>query len=595
MTIRTTLLLTFLLISLITAIMVTGLAYYQARELLITEIQNTLQAEAITAMEQVDATLFERVQNLVTWSNQDIMQEIRINDVDKRLSEYFLELRKGYEGFYAQLYAVSNDGVIVAASPRSLINAKHAIQPAWLRLDSSSKTVFLERLDLSQDSQRLVLRTTLDDDYAIEPLGSLYASFNWTIISRLLGPKIQKTNDSPTVVALLVDKNGQIIGQSSVVNQLAIKRQAIPASWLTMATSSGVMESEIDFFDDSKVIVGYARSSGYHGLPELGWTTFIIQSRTAALMPVAKLWHTFFLILIVAFLLAVIASLVISNKISKPIVSLTSVTRDYMHTGQFAISAVDSYQEVGELTRTFNELIDNLETSRADLVRITKLAVIGEMAASLAHDVRTPLGILRSSAQMLQMEKSLSAEGLEIASIIIEETHRLNGLVTTLLECAQPKPPQFQEHDIHEILTHCTVLLAIQMHHKNIRLQQQFNANLSVMRCDRDQMIQVFLNLMINAIQNIHSGCYIQIVTLRERGHMIIEINDDGPGVSEQDRSHIFEPFFTRRNDGTGLGLTVVQQIVLAHHGKISVHSSRQGGACFRLIFPPIEPLSAKD
>ncbi len=595
MNIRTTLLLTFLLISLLTAIMVTGLAYFQARNLLITEIQDTLQTEALTVMEQVDATLFERVQNLVTWSNQEIMQEIRINDVDKRLSEYFLELRKGYEGFYEQLYAVSNNGVIVAASPKLLINTKHVIQPAWLQLESSSKPVFLESLDLQQDNHHLVLRTTLVDNYSIKPLGNLYANFNWDIISKLFDPKIQQTGNSPTVVALLVDNHGEIIAKSGAVNQLNLKLQAIPHPWLNKAISSGVMDSEIEIFDDPNVFVGYAKSSGYHGLPELGWTTFIIQSRTAALLPVAKLWQTFFLILIIAFMLAVIASLIISNKISKPIVSLTNVTRDYMHTGKFVTSSVDSYQEVGELTQTFNELIDNLETSKADLVRITKLAVLGEMAASMAHDVRTPLGILRSAAQMLQREKSLSVEGLEMTSIIIDETHRLNGLVTTLLDCARPKPPQFDNHDIHEILTHCVVLLAIQIHSKNIRLQQQFNAESSMIRCDRDQMVQAFLNLIINAIQNIDSGCCIQIVTWRELGYLIIEINDDGPGIAEQDRAHIFEPFFTRRKDGTGLGLTVVQQIVLAHHGKIRVSSARQGGACFRLIFPPIKLFSAKD
>lgn len=581
---------TFLLISLITAMIVTGLAYFQARDLLFTEIQNTLQSEALTVMEQIDATLFERVQNLVTWSNQELMQEIRIDDVDKRLSEYFLELRKGYDGFYDQLYAVSDKNVIVAASPRSLINKKHAIFPAWLQLSSTGKSVFLERQGLLQNNSQLVLRTTLDDKYSEASLGRLYAVFNWDIVSRLLNPKFEKTEaKSPSVVTFLVNTDGKILARSNTADKLGLLQQYIPIEWLVNIRSSGVMLSQIDIFNDPNVIVGYAKSENYHGLPGLGWTTFIIQSRTAALKPVSKLWITFFFILVVAIFLAALASLIISNKISKPITLLTSFTRNYMHTGQFSMPSIDSYQEVGELSKSFNELISNLETSRSDLINVTKLAVIGEMAATLAHDVRTPLGILRSAAQMLQQENTLSVEGLEMTEIIIDETYRLNNLVKTLLDCASPKTPQFEQYDIHEILSYCEVLLTTHANNKGVHIERQLDAQSSIIFCDRDQLIQVFLNLILNAIQNIESGDCIQIVTAHEQDKLIVDINDDGPGIDEKDREHIFDPFFTRRIDGTGLGLTVVQQIVKAHHGTISVHSSQQGGACFHLVFPPFQ------
>jgi signal transduction histidine kinase len=566
----------------------TGLAYFQARDLLITEIQDTLQTEAITVMGQIEATLFERVQNLITWSNQDLMQEIRIDDVDKRLSEYFLELRRGYDDFYEQLYAVSNESVIIAASPKSLIGKKQVITQKWFRLYSAGKPVFLEHQDLLQSTSQLMLRTRLDDKYSDTPLGHLYAAFNWDIVSRLLDPKVEKTKtDSPSMVAFLVNSKGKVIARSNTADKMGLIQQSIPSQWLEIAESNGVMLSQIDSFNDSDVIVGYARSEKYHGLSNLGWTTFIIQSRKAALKPVSKLWITSFFILAVVIFLAALASLIISNKISRPITLLTNVTREYMHTGKFSMPPIiDSYQEVSELSRTFDELIDNLETSRTELINITKLAVIGEMAATLAHDVRTPLGILRSAAQMIQREKSLSVEGLEMTEIIVDETHRLNSLVKNLLDCASPKTPLFEQYDVHEILSHCVLLLGTHAKNKGVRMEQQLSAHTSIIRCDKDQLIQVFLNLILNAIQNIEQGCCVQIITGDRQDNVIVEINDDGPGIDKQDREKIFEPFFTRRSDGTGLGLTVVQQIVTAHHSTITAHSSQQGGASFHLVFP---------
>ena len=106
---------------------------------------------------------------------------------------------------------------------------------------------------------------------------------------------------------------------------------------------------------------------------------------------------------------------------------------------------------MGELTLSFLRLILDLEKSRENLVRAAKLAVVGEMAAIMAHEVRTPLGVMRTSTQMLQREPVLSETGREMLDYMLSETDRLNRLITSLLDCARPRPPQFKPHHLHDI------------------------------------------------------------------------------------------------------------------------------------------------
>ncbi len=231
-------------------------------------------------------------------------------------------------------------------------------------------------------------------------------------------------------------------------------------------------------------------------------------------------------------------------------------------------------------------MIDNLEQSRQDIVRIAKLAVIGEMAASMAHEVRTPLGILRSSAQMLQREAGLSEIGQEMTEFILSETQRLNQLVSALLDCAKPRPPEFALQDLNLIIEHTIQLLQTQAENKSITVTLYPDAVNAVLYCDKDQIIQVYLNLIMNALQHVEPGGRIELRVQVLDNEIQSRVCDSGPGIPDSHKDKIFEPFFTRREQGIGLGLTVVQQIVLAHEGRIFVSDHEGGGACFHVVLP---------
>ncbi len=231
-------------------------------------------------------------------------------------------------------------------------------------------------------------------------------------------------------------------------------------------------------------------------------------------------------------------------------------------------------------------MMHDLEHSREELIRAAKLAVVGEMAATMAHEVRTPLGILRSSAQMLQRESHLSPEGHEMTRFIVGETDRLNRLVSTLLESARPRPPEFALRDVHPIIEHALELLTQRAAQRQITLTVELHATRSILLCDGEQLLQVILNLVLNALQILPEDGAVVVRSATDAEHLIVEVADNGPGIPPEIRIRVFDPFFTMREGGMGLGLTVVQQIINAHSGTIIISESSQGGVCFRCAFP---------
>ncbi len=233
-------------------------------------------------------------------------------------------------------------------------------------------------------------------------------------------------------------------------------------------------------------------------------------------------------------------------------------------------------------------MLEALGRSREHLIRAGKLAVVGEMAAIMAHEVRTPLGILKSSAQLLERRAGLTPADRELTAFIGSETERLNRLVTTLLECASPRPPAFHPQDLHAILAHVVSLISGKAEKRAVALAVEEGVEDPVIPCDREQMIQVILNLLINAIQIVPEGGHIRVATSDSEGMIFVRIDDDGPGVPDADCERVFDPFFTRRDGGVGLGLTIVRQIVESHGGEISVSRGPLGGACFTIRLPRI-------
>lgn len=340
----------------------------------------------------------------------------------------------------------------------------------------------------------------------------------------------------------------------------------------------------------SDVIVGSALSRGYSLYPGVEWTTLVVQPVDRAFAPIYRMGQIFLVLFGLILVFTMFTAVWVSRRIAAPIVALTDFARGYVRGKVLGDPPAAGGGEVAELSDAFVSMVRDIALSQQHLVRASKLAVVGEMSAAIAHEVRTPLGILRSSAQMLGREANISPQGRELVGFIESETQRLNRLVSAMLDAARPRAMSFSQVDIHELIHASVAMLSAQAEAKGVAVSVQFRAVDPTVQCDKEQMTQVLLNILLNALQILARGGRVGISTRDTGSNLCIEIADDGPGIDPADRARVFEAFFFQREGGIGLGLAIVQQIVASHGGDIEVAQSELGGALFRIVLPREQP-----
>jgi two-component system sensor histidine kinase HydH len=394
----------------------------------------------------------------------------------------------------------------------------------------------------------------IEDEFSDEPLGTLVTLFDWRQIETVLSGAVAGRS-----AAALFDRQNNLLSNTD--------------RWFKTEAAKKLSASAI--------------TSGYQGFTGFSWRVTVSQNRSQALTPVRQMAYIFAGMLIATVLLLTLVAVPVASSITRPLARLTEFANRFMRSSAELDPPTGGPAEVDTMARAFGKMIEDLERSKENLTRAAKLAVVGEMAAAMSHEVRTPLGILRSSAQLLLREPGLSEEGREVCGFIISETDRLNKLVTTLIDSARPRAPEFSATDIGELAQQCTGMLRAQAEKKRITLACHTEEG-AIAACDAEQITQVILNLLLNAIQVLPEGGRIEVAVRPDSEHILLTVADDGPGIPPEHREQVFDPFFTQRAGGIGLGLSIVRQIVAAHHGEISVGSSAMHGAEFRLRLPVV-------
>lgn len=582
MTTRTALLRLLVLMLLGTVSVVGALSFYEFRGALQAEIASNLEFGASTVMQRVDVFMFSHVENMLVWRDLEVMQDIRINDVDKRLSHLLSNLRAGQGTVYRSLLCTDDSGRIVAASDPALIGQQVPAASAWMSVPGARLgDISIAPVQGSQ-ARAAMLRTPIANAFGKGTIGYLYVLVNWDTIRGLLDSAVDKGNRS----LLLLDHDGQVIAASRSLRDRPENRQLRLQNWTLPAQGAVSYIHPGRALGLGELLVGAATSGGYQQFRGLGWHILMVEPTAVSFAPIWRLLWAMLAVLLLTLLTGIWISSRVASRISRPIVALTEFARQFRQ-GAAQLPAVPetTISEVEELHHAYVEMIGALERSREQIVRAGKLAVVGEMAAIMAHEVRTPMGIVRSSAQLLERQPNLGEKERELIGFIISETERLNRLVTMLLECARPQPPDFRPHDLHAIIDGVLGLLASRAENTGVTLSREASTMEMVLDCDREQMMQVFLNLILNALSFVGAGGRVAVSTYRDADAMWISVVDDGPGVPELLRPRVFDPFFSRREGGIGLGLTIVQQIVQVHGGEINVSESAWGGAAFNLRF----------
>lgn len=246
--------------------------------------------------------------------------------------------------------------------------------------------------------------------------------------------------------------------------------------------------------------------------------------------------------------------------------------------------------EIGEIITAINEMAGALSKRKKleeQMQKADKMAALGEVAAGVAHEIRNPLTAIRGFIQLIQEKTAPREQTHEYASIAIFEVDRLNKIVEELLYYARPSDPQKMHQDINHLLDGVLTLLQFKFEKQGVGVEKNFIAAMPRIPIDEEQIRQVFINLIINATQAMENGGKILISTeAKGDGFVRIHIEDSGHGIKEKNINRLTDPFFTTRENGTGLGLAVVQRIIDLHHGFMAVSVSRFNGAKITLHLP---------
>jgi signal transduction histidine kinase len=586
MTIRRTLLIAFLLVGLLPAAALTVLAFDRTRAAMVGEIGQSLAVTAGTVSTDIDTLMFERLQNATTWNHLEVMQDLLIGDVDKRLSAFLAEMKLRYGGVYRDLHVVDPQGRIVASSRAEAIGTRQPNPPAWQTARLPGGVVRLEAPLPDAAGSRLTIRSAIASQFEDRSLGELVLVMDWEAVQRLLD-----TSAGSRLSLALIDGNGRLIAHS-----LPPQRWSAPPlgtqldAWRATSTEPASEIREGQPLLPGRVLAARALSGGYDAFAGFAWTTVTLAPVSDALAPVRRMALVFLGLLLASAAIIAAAASVVSRRIAQPIMALTAYTRSFMNEQRLPEPPEHSGSgEVAELSNTFVHMVESLDRSRETLIRASKLAAVGEMAAVMAHEIRTPLGILRSSAQMLRREDGISEENRELLGFIDSETERLNRIVMSMLDTARARPPQRLPLDVNALATRTVAMLAAQAKRQGIALLTRLDAQSAWIEGDAEQLTQVLLNLIVNALQILPAGGRIEISTQNDGHRLLLEVADNGPGIPEDERHRIFEPFVFRREGGLGLGLAVVKQIVGAHAGDIAIVDNAGGGARFRLRFPVLQ------
>lgn len=254
-------------------------------------------------------------------------------------------------------------------------------------------------------------------------------------------------------------------------------------------------------------------------------------------------------------------------------------------TGILADSERQQKEEIEKTAAKLKETYAQLQASIEQLRRADRLSALGELSAGLAHEIRNPLGALEGAVQILQRGELPTETRQEFAEMASKEVNRLTSLLTNFLDFARPQPPRRAIMEPALLLDSVARLAAetAKMTNTHLKLETGETASIAI---DPEQIKQVLLNLVLNAIQAMPDGGEIILRSRQESSSVILEISDQGSGIAESNLERIFDPFFTTRANGTGLGLSIAYQIVHGHGGDISVRNNSGRGATFAVILP---------
>lgn len=531
----------------------------------------------------------------------------------------YLEKWAGKDGHYVRVMVADSHGVLVASNDSNApyFNADEEWWQEAFQGDLSTAFVSSLQLDPALKEYVFEVAVPIPGEDLDEPIGVLGLIIRREVLMDTILPirvgdtghgMLMDTAGTPLVCPVLPPTAHLI--QEALINLLARDQP----QWLVV---------DDDAHGGHNSIIGVAPVRFVHKLSPLSlggyeWFAFVRQHPEETYAPIYSLLLTVGLI---GFgLVVVLASLgfTLGHRIVSPILALRreadALREDVANLSQATAPPpaetrrtpieIRTGDEIEDLAHTFNAMRHALENSlhtvtvqQDELIRKEKLASVGQLLAALAHDLRNPLGVIRSSAQLVLEERQSDVVKQEVTRYIIEEVDRLTHRINDFLRYARQKPPEPKPIAAESIARAALWQWKAQGGHERLTISTHFERELPDVCVDPDQVKEALVNLLMNARESMTEGGQLTVTTRRdEYGGIAIEVADTGCGISEKDLRRIFEPFFTTKEYGTGLGLTNVKRLVEDNRGTIAVESDKGHGSRFIVRFPPVDvPLQSQN
>jgi signal transduction histidine kinase len=259
-----------------------------------------------------------------------------------------------------------------------------------------------------------------------------------------------------------------------------------------------------------------------------------------------------------------------------------------------AVSFSGRNDEIGDLGRNFNHMTQQLRESREEIEHLHRtqisraehLATLGELATGLAHEIRNPLAGIAGVIEIVGRDLPATSPARAVVKDVRLEITRISRTITDLLETARPRRPEVRLSNLNTTVEHAVMLARQQVLSRPIKIELQKAPDLPEVEHDSDQIHQVLLNLLLNAVQALERTGTVHVEIGLRGGYATVAVSDTGRGIAAQNLSNIFRPFYTTKGDGTGLGLSLAHRIVEDHHGRIEVSSELGSGSQFTVLLP---------
>ncbi len=554
-----------------------------------TYIRDLTAVMAMHVAEEADSLLRHYIANMRTFG--DVIYDGRLDPATKQ--EVLRNLFRNYEDIVA--IVAQRDG----AEPVTVFDTS-----ALTRLDVS-RAAFLEHEQSNPAEETTagnlsVNMESITDDVRLARLTIRIPETGQTAaytLSANIDPVklLAVTNRSRGFRAMIMDRSGQPLFQKDSDGAV------VSRNWSAIfgEGSSPTVGTAMEFVADGVPMIGaYAPLAG----GEL-WASIEIPS-SVIYLTARELLSNLTVVALLLFVLAAVAGLVFSRQVSKPLEHLTDAAQQ-VGKGEFDVTVEsDTSDEIGELSRTFNQMIRELgereaklSQANAALVQSEKLAAFGQLGAGIAHEVKNPLAGILGYAQLTLRKLDEDSPFVKNLKIIETETRRCTEIISNLLKFARQESISAEPTDINAVVDAALQIVDHQLGVNKVKIHKQLGTGLPLCEGNANQLQQAIINFAINAQQAMGSdGGNLTIRTrAADAGGLVIEVEDDGPGIPEHIREKIFEPFFTTKpaGQGTGLGLSVTYGIIKDHGGDIAIEDVAGGGTRFVVSLPVKTALAA--